>query len=331
MSLVNKVPVRLVSLLLLWSIMGCAPYSLPEKKTYSEKDNPYIYYAESLESYEANNYQLALENIDIAIKLNSNLAQFYQLKGDIHRSLSQNEKAIEAYKSAIKKRSNFIEAYESLAMLYEKLDQYDDAIRYYKRAAGLEPERVDILLNIVNCYIQWNEMVVAGHFLDTYEKSAKEQNKSFSDRYYALRGEVLFLMNRYEESLGFLNEVSQPDSLTLYLYGKNYYALNDFGTGVTYFNILLNEDKNNGSWYYYRGIYFYNQKDYIDAKSQFQYAVEMDSTLYEPHYYLGKIFFYESEYSSALEEFEIYLKYGLDAEKAEEVSKIIQSLPTSDK
>ncbi len=306
----------------------CAPYSLPEKKTYSEKDNPYIYYAVSLEAYEAKEYHLALEKIDQALKLNDNLAQFYQLKGDIHRALYEDEKAIEAYKTAIKKRSNFIEVYEATAGIYEKHEQYEEAIRYYKRAVGLDPSRIDIILKIVNCYIQWNEMDVAEYHLNSYKKSAIEQKEPFSDRYYVLRGEVLFLMKKYKDSLDFLNKVTQPDSLTLYLYGKNYYALNDFSTGVTYFNKLLNEDKDNGSWYLYRGIYFFNQKDYIDAKGQFKYALKLDETLYETHYYLGKIFLNEGDETAALKEFRIYRQHEVEAERAEEIDKAIESLET---
>ena len=90
-------------LCLKWS---CAPYSIPEKKTYSEKDDPYIYYAESLEAYNQNDYHLAMEKIDYALKLNDNLAQFYQLKGDIYKAQNDYNNAIEAYKAAIKIRSN---------------------------------------------------------------------------------------------------------------------------------------------------------------------------------------------------------------------------------
>jgi tetratricopeptide (TPR) repeat protein len=316
-------------LFIIWS--GCAPYSLPEKKTYSEKDNPYIYYAQGAEAYEARDYMLALQNIDIALRLNNNLAQFYQLKGDIHKALSENDKAIEAYQTAIKKRSNFVEVYMSLAELYEQLKNYKEAIRYYKRASGLQPEQIEILLKIVNCYIQLNEMAVADHNLNTYEKDAAEFKKPISDRYYVLRGEVLYLTKEYIQSLNLLDKVSEPDSLTLYLYGKNYYELEDFDKGVTYFNKLLNGDKNNGSWYYYRGIYFFEQKDFKDAKGQFEYALELDSTLYEPHYYLGKIYLEENDQESALREFESFLQNEVDSQKAEEVNTIIQSLkPKSD-
>jgi len=305
---------------------ACAPYSLPENRVYSEKDDPYIYYAESMEAYDAKDYQLALQKIDQALILNDKLAQFYQLKGDIHRALLENDKAIEAYNTAIKKRSNFVEVHLSIASLYEKQKQYDQATRSYKRAAGLEPSRIDILLKIVNCYIQWNEMDVAEHHLNSYKKNADEQNKPLSDQYYVLRGEVLFLKNRYEESLVYLNQVSQPDSLTLYLYGKNYYALENFDSGVTYFNQLLNQDKENGSWYFYRGIYFYSQKDYNDARGQFEYGLKQDSTLYETHYYLGKILLDEGNHVEALKEFQNYRRYEMDPAKAEEVENIIQSL-----
>jgi tetratricopeptide (TPR) repeat protein len=316
-----------IALIIYLSLMtGCAPYSLPEKKSYSEQDDPYIYYAESLEAYEAKDYQLALQKINQALMLNDNLAQFYQLQGVIHEAVDENNKAIDSYKTAIKKRSNFLEVHEALADLYEKQKLCKEAIRYYKRTVGLDPSRIDIILQIVNCYIQLNEMDVAEHHLNSYKKSALELKKPLSEQYYVLRGEVLFLTNRYEESLRFLNNVSQPDSLALYLYGKNYYALKDFSKGVTYFNELLKKDKDNGSWYFYRGIYFFNQNDYLDAKGQFEYGLMLDETLYETHYYLGKIYLNEGDENNALKEFRIFHQHEKVSEKAQEVDKMIQSL-----
>lgn len=315
-------------LCLKWS---CAPYSIPEKKTYSEKDDPYIYYAESLEAYNQNDYHLAMEKIDYALKLNDNLAQFYQLKGDIYKAQNDYNNAIEAYKAAIKIRSNFIEVHETIAGIYEKLHQYDEAIRYYKRAVGLEPTRIDLILKIVNCYINWNEFTVAEYQLNSYKKNASEQNVPLTDQYYILLGKVLFLTKRYEESLSNLNKVIQPDSLILYLYGKNYYALGDFSTGVTYFNKLLNEDKENGCWYFYRGIYFYNQKNYVDARGQFEYGLKLDETLYEAYYYLGKILSEEGDKEGALKAFQLFRQHENNSEKAEEVDKAIQSLSVSPK
>jgi len=317
---------RLLTIVSFFIICACAPYSLPEKKTYSEKDDPYIYYAESQEAYDEHNYPLAIQKIDYAIGLNNNLAQFFQLKGDIHKAQNEDERAIEAYKTAIKIRSNFIEVHEKIAGIYEKQKQFDEAIRYYKRAYGLEPLRIDLILKIVNCYIQWNEMDVAEYQLNAYKKSAIEQNVPLPDQYYKLYSEVLFLTKRYEESLNTLKKVNQTDSLTFYLYGKNYYALKDFSTGVTYFNKLLSDDKNNGSWYFYRGIYFFNQRDYEDAKGQFEYGLKLDETLYEAHYYLGKILSDEGDEAGALKEFQLYSQYDMDSEKAEEVKNAIQSL-----
>lgn len=321
-----KISIGIFFILCTGIFSGCAPYSLPEKKSYSEQDDPYIYYAQSQEAYEKGDLQLAKKNINIALGLNNRLAQFYQLKGDIHRALAETDEAIEAYRSAINKRSNFLEVHLSLAELFEDLNRYEEAIRSYKRAAGLDPRDIDILLKIANCYIQWNEMSVANHFLNSYEKSAVEQNKELSNRYYVLRGEVLFLMNEYEHSLSFLDKVSEPDSLTIYLYGKNHYALGDFSTGVTYFNTLLKEDKNNGSWYFFRGIYFFEQKDYVDAKGQFRYAIELDSSLTGVHYYLGKILLIEGDIPAAIKEFELYQKNPEDSEKAKEIHLLLRSL-----
>ena len=60
-------------------MIGCAPYSLPENKTYSEKDDPYIYYAESIEAYNAKDYQVALQKIE-GTRHTSRAQQGYQNK-----------------------------------------------------------------------------------------------------------------------------------------------------------------------------------------------------------------------------------------------------------
>ena len=66
----------LVALIILISI-NCAPYSLPDKKSYSEKDDPYLHYSESLEAYDAQDYDLALQKINQALLINNNMALFY--------------------------------------------------------------------------------------------------------------------------------------------------------------------------------------------------------------------------------------------------------------
>jgi tetratricopeptide (TPR) repeat protein len=315
-----------ILILLLLTEFTCAPYSLPEKKTYSEKDDPYTYYLESLEAYQAEEYTLALEKVNQALILNDNLAQFYQLKGNIYKRLFDYDQALLAYQSALRKRSNFTEVHESMGDIYQELVRYDEAVRAFKRVVVLDPSQISIILKIANCYILWDELDVAQHHLNNYENSAKDQKVGLSDNYFLLRGEVLFKMGKYEESIAFLRKMAAINKKAYHLLGNNYYALNDFENGVTYFNKLLNLEKDTGEWYLYRGIYYYHKHDYNDALGQFQIALGLDSNLVEVHYYLGKILLSEGKDTAALEEFRIYRQTMQKNGKLEEIEEILLRL-----
>ncbi len=315
-----------ILILLLLTEFTCAPYSLPEKKIYSEKDDPYTYYLESLDAYQAGEDTLALEKINLALKLNDNLAHFYQLKGNIYRRLLDYDQALLAYQGALKKRSNFTEVHETMGDIYQELGRYNEAVRAYKRLIVLDPSQISIILKIANCYVLWDELDVAQHHLNNYENSANDYKVGLSDNYFLLRGEVLFKMGKYEESITFLNKLTSTSTKAYHLLGDNFYALNNFEIGVTYFNKLLNIDKDRGEWYLYRGIYYYQKHDYNDALSQFQIARSLDSTQVEVHYYLGKILLSEGKDTAALEEFRIYRQKMQKNDKLEEIEKIISRL-----
>lgn len=316
------------SFIFLFVLMGlhCAPYSLPEEKTYSEKDDPYMYYSESLQAYDVQDYTLALEKINQALLLNSNMALFYQQQGNIYRKLNDYDKALASYKVAIQKRSNFVDVHETIGDIYQEQRDYNEAVRYYKKAISLEPKRIDIILKMVRCYIDWGEYEVALYHLNTYEKDAEEYKLDISDQYYFLRSEVLFQMKKYEESIKNLNQIKQSTVKSLRLLGKNYYALNDYEKGVSYFNTLISLEKDVGEWYLYRGIYFYYKKNYNDARSQLEYALKLDNGLIEAHYYFGKILVAEKKTKEALKEFQIYRQEMREDDKLKEVNALISDL-----
>lgn len=304
----------------------CAPYSLPEQKTYSEEDDPYTYYLQSTQAYNEQNYPLALENINKAILLNKDMAKFYQMKGEIYKAQANYSQALIAFDQALKKRSNFIAVHESIGEIYQAENQNEEAIRAYKRLLALEPQRIDIILRIVQCYLVLDELEVAQHHLDIYEKNAKDFKLSTDDNYYVLRGETLFRQDRFQESLDYLNKINKPSQKSLELQGLDYYHLDNYETGVSYFNKLLSTDKDNGKWYFYRGFYYFQKDDFNDALAQFKRALILDPDLTETRYYLGKIYLNTGEHAAALEELKQYRLETVSTEYIDEVDKLITEL-----
>ncbi len=319
--------ISIISLILLFQFINhCAPYSLPEKKTYSEKDDPYTYYIQSVKAYGEKNYPLALENINQSILLNKDMAKFYQMKGEIYRAQFDYTQALIVFNQALKKHSNFIDVHVSIGEIYQVQDQYDEAIRAYKRVFVLDPQKIDIILRIVQCYIPLDELDVAQYNLDIYEKSAQEYSMPLNDDYFLLRGEILFKLNKYEESITFLQSIRKPTQKSLKLQGLDYYRLGNYETGVSFFNKLLNIDKEIGEWYFYRGIYYYQKNDLKDAQTQFKHALSLDPGLTKTQYYLGKIYLANGDETAALEAFNLYRLESADPDFIDEVNELISSL-----
>jgi tetratricopeptide (TPR) repeat protein len=302
----------------------CAPYSLPEKKSYTEKEDPYTYYMQSVEAFQSKDFPLALEHINHAILLNQDMAKFYQLKGDIYRAQFNDKQAISAYELALKKRSNFIEVQEAIGDIYLEQKNYDQAIRAYKKVSGLNPERTDMLLKIADCYLLWHEVAVAQYHLDNYEKTARQYRQPLTDTYFEIRADAFYQQAQFDAAISALQHIQNPARRALQLFGLSYYALGDYERGVGYFNKLLNLDKEEGVWYYYRGIYFFKKNDLGDAKSQFLLALRLNNMLTEISYYLGKIYLAEGDPEAAREQFINYQNSGTDPACLQEVSEILR-------
>lgn len=325
MSFIKTFAVSLLGAIFMMQF-SCAPYSLPEQKTYTENEDPYAFFIESSEAYQAKNYQLALIKIQKAIELNSNLPQFYKIEGDIFRALYKDDQAMLSYRQAISKRSGFVDAHISIGEIHQKYGSYNEAVKSYKKVISLDPARLDVILMIVQSYIDWGELQVAEHQLDNYQKTATNLKQPVEDKYYLLRAEVFYQNKEYQNSLNILKNIRENNQTSLQLLGKNYYAIGDFETGVTCFNKLLKIDQKNGKWYLYRGIYFYSKKDFKDAGEQFKYALKLNDQLIEAHYYLGKIYMSDGNTSDAYNEFKIYRKQMRDFDRIEEVENLLNFL-----
>lgn len=322
--------------LILVFILGCSPYSLPEKKESPPVEIASGYYLQALDYKKQGEDSLALLEIDKALGINDNFAQYHQLKGDIYRSLGQYDQALRSYHKAINQRSNFIRVHESMAQIYYETEKFQEASSSYRRILALEPTYLKMYLEIARCYMAMKEWEIAFNNLGDYKRNAIELSQTVMDDYYYLLGKTLFYLGNFSESVSHLKQVGAPlaeEIEVLALLGRNYYALNDFESGMSFFNRLIQKNKSNGEWYLYRGIYFYQKNDYGDAKGQFLIAMDLDNTLADVHYYLARIYESEGDLEKALISYRLYRDNTLENERSDELdSKIsyLESLTTSE-
>jgi tetratricopeptide (TPR) repeat protein len=298
---------------LLVFIFSCSPYSRPET-TPLEKEKAFNYYLKSLDAYQNGEFRQALEQVERAIAINDHFAQFYELQGNIYLALYNETDALEAFYDALRYRSNYTAVLKGIGDIYFSQGKYTDAIQYFNKALGSDNLSYALHLNIADSYLQLGDYTRALFSLKEYQRSIMLYNGTLENRYHALSGEAYFYREEYEKSIVSLKQANPTDHV-LYLLGRNYYALKDFDTGITYFNTLMKRNQNEGAWYFYRGIYFYQKDNYVDALGQFKQALLIDPSIYDAHYFMGKIHEMNKEYRAAWESFRLYRESMTDKDE----------------
>jgi len=147
----------------------CSKFSpkLPENK--SE-----IYYSDSKNEQAQNSYTVAKDFMQ---------AQNYKL-------------AIEGLQMALKKDPNFVLALDDIAVCYRQLEDYDNAIKYYKKSLDIYPEGEYALMNIGVVYSLKSDYKTA---IEYYERLIKYQPNN-AEGYFGA-GKNYLQLNNDEKAL----------------------------------------------------------------------------------------------------------------------------------
>ena len=284
--------------------LNCSPYSRPEPAPVA-KEKAFDSYLQGLEAYRIGNYETAMEYVEKALEINNHFAQFYDLKGNIHMALGDNDKALDAFYRALSYRSNYTAVLVRIGEIYSSRGDYLKAIQFFNKAFSSDNTAYTLYLNLADSYLQMGDYTLALFSLKEYQRFLDKNKDQPEKRFHTIAGEIYFHLARYKDSITELNKVEKTDNV-LYLLGRNYYALNDFDTGLIFFNMLRNRNKNEGLWYFYRAVYFYHKNNYEDALSQFKQALILNPSLYDSYYFIGKIHEKNKDYRSAWESFRLF-------------------------
>ncbi|WP_395047771.1 tetratricopeptide repeat protein [Flavobacterium sp.] len=104
--------------------------------------------------------------------------------------------AIEGLEMAIKSDKNFVLAYDDIALCYRQLNDFDNAIKYYKKSLEIYPEGDFALMNIGVIYSKKSDFKTA---IEYYEKLIRFHPKNAEGFFGA--GKNYFLLNDYEKAL----------------------------------------------------------------------------------------------------------------------------------
>jgi tetratricopeptide (TPR) repeat protein len=109
-----------------------------------------------------------LEYLNNAIKLQPDLAEAYNNRGNAYSDLGQYQNAIEDYNKAIRLQPDYAKAYSNRGLAYADLGQYQSAIKDYDEAIRLQPDLAEA----------YNNRGIVYYDLGQYKRAIEDYSKA---------------------------------------------------------------------------------------------------------------------------------------------------------
>lgn len=176
-------------------------------QTVVDLDNEHLEAILKLSSLELalENYQLALDMVNKALKIDPNYAEAYYLKGFIYLDGGDTTKAISSFRTAVEVNSDHYDSYIMLGKLYAS-EKHEYARNYYDNALRIRPNSIEALYN-KGIYLQSIEEYDEAYLI--YDQIIDQDSSSYFAYYN--RGYIMLIsdssysgaIEEFEKSLKF--------------------------------------------------------------------------------------------------------------------------------
>ena len=128
------------------------------KKIAPEEEQADILVALGNSYFQMERYDSALEQLQLALQINSEIPQAYFDLGNTYLKLSENDKAIDAYKQAVTLEASFWPATNNIGLIRYEEGKIDEAISKWEEALTVDGDQAEPILAIaVALYGQGNQ------------------------------------------------------------------------------------------------------------------------------------------------------------------------------
>ncbi len=268
----------------------------------TKKEQGKIYYLLAEYYYQRNNPTLGLAEIGRALKLFPADPSFLLLKGKLFYSQGKLVDAFLVLQKALEKNPHSAETFLFLGMTAEGLKKLDKAEEYYKKALKLNPDYADAYIRLSSLYISKREYKEAINLLEKAMETLSNNVKILLQL-----GKIYILEKKLDVAAKFLKKAAgiSPDDTDVQLsFSELLVYKGKYKDALKRVNNVIKYHPYNDKAYYFRGLAFYNLKNYKKASDDFKKAKIINQK--NPNYYLmyGKALYQlgkENEAINALE------------------------------
>ncbi|MBI2967594.1 MAG: hypothetical protein HYY40_07255 [Bacteroidetes bacterium] len=126
---------------------------------YPKYHDGYYFRAESLT--QVKEYERALDDYNMCIRLKPQQANAYIYRGNIYGTFGKADLSISDYDKALKFDSASFDAYVNRAITYSMIKEYGKAFKDYEKAYALKPDNINLLINYSYALIEQKQFEMA--------------------------------------------------------------------------------------------------------------------------------------------------------------------------
>ena len=246
-------------------------------------------------------YDLALEDLNEAIKLNPQYVDAYMGRGAVYIIKGEYDLAVEDFNEAIKLNPQHVDAYMGRGAVYIKKGEYDRALEYFNEAIKLNSQHADAYLGCGVVYIKKGEYDLAVKYFN----EAIKLNSRHADAYLGC-GAVYIIKGEYDLALEYFNKAIKlnPQHADAYL-GRSaiYITKGEYDRAFEDLNETIKLNPQHADAYYGRGIAYINEQNFERALEDFNETIKLNPQHANAYYGRGIAYINKQNFDRALEDF----------------------------
>jgi tetratricopeptide (TPR) repeat protein len=275
-------------------------------------------------------YEMAIADINEAIRLNPNMAAAYSMRGKtlyVSMSLvtgvaninfggitttSTEGKATEEqmrvfdlaiadYSTSIRLDPDNANNYVERGVVYISKEDFDLGVADFNRALQIDPNDVYAYHNRGNAYYYKKDYDRA---IDDYSQAIR-LNSNFTPA-YSNRGVVYSDKNEYDKAIADFNQAIRLNpNFTLAYYGRGnaYSNKKDYDRAIDDYSQVIRLNSNYAKAYYGRGLMYSEKKDYDRAIDDYSQAIRLNPNYTNAYYNRGTDYVNKKDYDKAIADF----------------------------
>ena len=253
----------------------CSP--VPPSPPYADSEPPaFLFYQRALFYVENNEFEKALSQLDTAIAMKPEYAQFYYAQGQVFELMGNYISALVSYEKAIQYKSYYPDTWKKLANLYMRVGQYEKASQVLRDLTDDQPDSLQYELALAESYVFDQKPQLALERLNYYEKQG---GKSLDK--IRLQGMAYFVQDNFERAIDLLDKyiIAVPQNyLAIKYLGIACIKVGKSEKGISALNRALQLDPDDPEIYVFRAQYFSQMNKVEAAAEQYQHALLMDDS-----------------------------------------------------